>query len=207
MISILVALWSSTFPHWPICYHFYSSFRSSILSYRRDLLLSLREKDVCKRLPAGFDSSLLRYKLLRTSPPLRYLSCPVKQTHSEVALETSEIEEAASSSLEWQRSLGSSSLHPSKRSDYGPPSFSRVDGYSRGNNTRWDTRSSGSSDKDGNTLTDRDTFSQGSILHLKLLLVLRNFRDSYSVLIRFEVKPPWSILSCFYSLQLCQLCH
>ncbi|CAA6657117.1 unnamed protein product [Spirodela intermedia] len=90
-----------------------------MLSYSRDFLLSLREKDVCKRLPAGFDSSLLR-------------------------------------------SLGSSSLHTSKRSDYGPSSFSRVEVYSRGNNTRWDTRSSGSSDKDGNTLSDRDTFSQDS---------------------------------------------
>nr|CAD1831123.1 unnamed protein product [Ananas comosus var. bracteatus] len=82
--------------------------RKSKLSYTREFLLSFSDLDVCKKLPKGFDASIL-----------------------------SEFEDASGSLLERQRGSG---------------------GYSRGSSARWDTRSSGSSDKDGDLQLERESF-------------------------------------------------
>uniref|UniRef100_A0A1D1Y111 Uncharacterized protein n=1 Tax=Anthurium amnicola TaxID=1678845 RepID=A0A1D1Y111_9ARAE len=106
------------------------------LSYTREFLLFLSELDACQKLPPGFDSSVL-----------------------------SEFEDASSSTLEWQRSLGGPSLQGSKRNDYGSSSLNRAEGagsYSRGSHGRWDTHSTGSSDRDGEAQTDLESLSQDS---------------------------------------------
>ncbi|MQL74637.1 hypothetical protein Taro_007015 [Colocasia esculenta] len=101
-------------------------------SYTREFLVSLRELDICKKLPLGFDSSIL-----------------------------SEFEDAPSSAFERQRSVGG----PLQGSRYGSTSLKRADvtvKFSQGSHGRWDTHSTGSSDKDGESQSDRDSFSQDS---------------------------------------------
>ncbi|XP_072964910.1 uncharacterized protein [Typha angustifolia] len=103
--------------------------KKSRISYTREFLLSFSNLNICKKLPSGFDDSVL-----------------------------SVFEDAASNGVfERQRGLGGLSLH-SKRGDYGmPQSRLEVSGnFSRGSSGRWDTRSSGSSDKDGDLLSERD---------------------------------------------------
>ncbi|XP_010261343.1 PREDICTED: uncharacterized protein LOC104600207 isoform X2 [Nelumbo nucifera] len=104
----------------------------SKISYTRDFLLSLSELDICKKLPSGFDSSIL-----------------------------SEFEDAPHSVLERQRIPGSFPLQSFRRGEYGssPPSRGDSTSYSRGSHGRWDTRSSGSNDKDGDSQSDRDSDS------------------------------------------------
>ncbi|RVX10084.1 hypothetical protein CK203_012869 [Vitis vinifera] len=41
------------------------------ISYTRDFLLSLSELDICKKLPTGFDHSILRRNEYGSSPPTR----------------------------------------------------------------------------------------------------------------------------------------
>lgn len=109
--------------------------KKSKLLYARDFLLSLSELDVCKKLPNGFDASIL-----------------------------GEFGDASSSAaFDWQRSVGSFSLQGSKRGEYGSVLSNRPEGsssYARGNQGRWDTRSSGSSDKDGDLQPDREPIVQ-----------------------------------------------
>ncbi|XP_078439826.1 chorismate synthase isoform X2 [Wolffia australiana] len=122
--------------------HDHPSRVAPLLSYNRDFLLSLRDKEICKKLPTGFDLSLL-----------------------------SEIEEAASHPPEWQRGTASSSVHASRRSEFGSSSYGRVDGssgYSRGANSRWDTRSSASSDKDGSAAVEHDYGRRSAVQHRRL---------------------------------------
>lgn len=53
---------------------------------------------------------------------------------------------------------GSLSLHGYRRNDYGssPPTRGELGNYSRGIHGRWDSRSSGRSDKDGDSQSDWD---------------------------------------------------
>ncbi|KAJ7951186.1 Serine-rich adhesin for platelets like [Quillaja saponaria] len=99
------------------------------ISYTRDFLLSLRDLDVCKKLPSGFDQSLL-----------------------------SEFED---SFQDRQRSYVGLSAHNFRRSEYGtsPPTGGDMTGYSRGIHGRWETRSSGRSDKDSDSHSDWDSDS------------------------------------------------
>ncbi|KAJ4952073.1 hypothetical protein NE237_028905 [Protea cynaroides] len=101
--------------------------KQSRISYTRDFLLSLSELDVCKRLPTGFDSSIL-----------------------------SELEEASHSIPEWQRIPGSLSSQSFRRGEYGssPPTRGDCGNYSRGISGRWDSRSSNSNEKDSDTHSD-----------------------------------------------------
>ncbi|XP_062090396.1 uncharacterized protein LOC133796763 isoform X2 [Humulus lupulus] len=99
------------------------------ISYTRDFLLSLSDLDVCKKLPSGFDRSLL-----------------------------SELEDA---SLDRQRTAGGLSLNSFRRNEYGssPPTRGDSTGYNRGVQGRWESRSSGRSDKDGDSQSDWDSES------------------------------------------------
>ncbi|XP_043717180.1 uncharacterized protein LOC122665149 isoform X2 [Telopea speciosissima] len=101
--------------------------KQSKISYTRDFLFSLSELDVCKKLPTGFDPSIL-----------------------------SEFEETSHSIPEWQRNPGSLSLQSFRRGEYGssPPSRGDSGNYSRGSHGRWDSHSSGSIDKDSDSYSD-----------------------------------------------------
>lgn len=111
--------------------HESQKFRQSRISYTRDFLLSLCELDICKRLPAGFDASVI----------------------------LSELEDASQNETERQRIPGGLSLQR-----YGSTPLNRADNssYTRGSHGRWDTRSSGSNDRDGDSLSDRDSVTQDS---------------------------------------------
>lgn len=97
------------------------------ISYTRDFLLSLSELEICKKLPSGFDLSLL-----------------------------SEFED--NSNQERPRSHGSLPLQGFRRNDYSssPPTRGDSSNFSRGVYGRWDNRSSGWSDKDGDSQSDLD---------------------------------------------------
>ncbi|KAJ4956855.1 hypothetical protein NE237_013638 [Protea cynaroides] len=104
----------------------------SRISYTRDFLLSLSELDVCKKLPSGFDSSII-----------------------------SELEEASHTILERQRIPGSLSSQSFRRSEHGssPPTRGDFSNYSRGSQGRWDSRSSDSNDKDADSQSERESDS------------------------------------------------
>ncbi|KAJ0968357.1 hypothetical protein J5N97_025274 [Dioscorea zingiberensis] len=91
------------------------------LRYTREFLLSFGDLDVCRKLPSGFDVSVLR-------------------------------------------GVGGLPLQNLKQVDYGsiPSRLDSSSSYSRGGSGRWDTRSSGSSDRDGDLHFDRETSMQES---------------------------------------------
>ncbi|KAI3818553.1 hypothetical protein L1987_12363 [Smallanthus sonchifolius] len=95
------------------------------ISYTRDFLLSLSELEICKTLPSGFDQSSLR-----------------------------EFEE--SSIHERPRTHGNLPLQGFRQNDYSssPPTRGDSGSFSRGGYGRWDNRSSGWSDKDGDSQSD-----------------------------------------------------
>ncbi|KAJ0964296.1 hypothetical protein J5N97_029418 [Dioscorea zingiberensis] len=107
--------------------------KKSGITYTREFLLSLSNLDVCKKLPSGFDVSIL-----------------------------SEFEDAS------QRSFGGLSFQSSRRNDHGslPSRMDNSGSYSRGSSGRWDTYSSGSSDKDGDLQLDRENCMQDSGRHV-----------------------------------------
>ena len=76
----------------------------------------------------------------------------------------SEFGDSSSYTLERQRNIGSLSLQSSKRGENGPVLQNRSESassYTRGNQGRWDTRSSGSSVKDGDFHSDQESILQG----------------------------------------------
>ncbi|KAL9385400.1 hypothetical protein Peur_022410 [Populus x canadensis] len=97
------------------------------ISYTREFLLSLSELDVCKKLPSGFDQSLLS-ELGDTSQD-RY-RIP-----------------GSASSQSFRRNDYSSS----------PPTRGDSSNFSRGIHGRWDSRSSGRSDRDSDSQSDWDS--------------------------------------------------
>ncbi|KAH7513076.1 hypothetical protein FEM48_Zijuj12G0158100 [Ziziphus jujuba var. spinosa] len=98
-------------------------------SYTRDFLLSLSNLDVCKKLPSGLDRSIL-----------------------------SELEDA---SQERPRISSGLSLNSFRRSEYGssPPTRGDLLSFSRGVHGRWESRSSGRSDKDSDSQSEWDSDS------------------------------------------------
>ncbi|KAK8934686.1 hypothetical protein KSP39_PZI014839 [Platanthera zijinensis] len=96
--------------------------------YSRDFLLSLSESDVCKKLPTDLDKSVL-----------------------------SDLEQAANTVSERQRSAGNLALQGPRRGEHG---FQPLNSYARGSSARWDTRSSGSNDREGDSQFDRESFTQ-----------------------------------------------
>ncbi|KAK1425164.1 hypothetical protein QVD17_20510 [Tagetes erecta] len=97
------------------------------ISYSRDFLISLGELEICKSLPSGFDQSILR------------------------EFEENIIQERS-------RTHGNSPLQGLRRNDYSssPPTRDDSSNLSRGAYGRWDKRSSGWGDKDGDSQSDLD---------------------------------------------------
>eukprot|EP00268_Persea_americana_P031007 TRINITY_DN300_c0_g1_i2.p1 TRINITY_DN300_c0_g1~~TRINITY_DN300_c0_g1_i2.p1 ORF type:complete len:1041 (+),score=265.57 TRINITY_DN300_c0_g1_i2:818-3940(+) len=105
--------------------------KRSKISYSREFLLRFAGLDICKRLPDGFDASIL-----------------------------SDFKDAHLGIPERQRVPGGLSLQR-----FASTPLNRVDGssnYARGSHGRWDTRSSGSNDRDGDSSSDRDSVIQDS---------------------------------------------
>ncbi|EEF50583.1 uncharacterized protein LOC8286680 [Ricinus communis] len=103
--------------------------KKSIISYTREFLLSLSELDICKKLPSGFDQSILS----------EFEDAPQDRFRSSGAL----------ASQNYRRNDYGSS----------PPTRGDVSNYSKGNHGRWDSRSSGKSDRDSDTQSDWDSDS------------------------------------------------
>ncbi|KAF8413225.1 hypothetical protein HHK36_001201 [Tetracentron sinense] len=103
--------------------------KQSKISYTRDFLLTLSGLDICKKLPSGFDPSVL-----------------------------SEFEDGSHSILGWQRTSGSLSLQSFRRSEYWPSPPTRGDSssYSRVIHGRWDSQTSGTNDRDIDSQRDSE---------------------------------------------------
>ncbi|WOL13256.1 hypothetical protein Cni_G22025 [Canna indica] len=102
------------------------------ISYTRDELLSF--SNFCKKLPSGFDVSIL-----------------------------SEFDEASISINERQRGFAGLTFQSAKRSDHGSPPPNRSEGaggFSRGGFGRWDIRSSGSNNNNGDLQSSREAHIQ-----------------------------------------------
>ncbi|CAK8542442.1 unnamed protein product [Lathyrus sativus] len=99
------------------------------ISYTREFLLSISGLDVCKEFPSGFDQSLL-----------------------------SEFEDA---SLDRHRSTGALPTHSFRRNEYSssPPTRGDMNNFSRGTHGKWDSRSSGRSDRDIDSQSEWDSDS------------------------------------------------
>ncbi|KAG9134095.1 hypothetical protein Leryth_004777 [Lithospermum erythrorhizon] len=95
--------------------------------YSREFLLSFSELEICKKLPSGFDPSIL-----------------------------SEFEDAFHGTQERQRAPVGFQLQGYKRSEYNssPPTRGDSGTYARSSYGRWDTRSSGPSDQDSDSHSD-----------------------------------------------------
>ncbi|XAR54020.1 hypothetical protein NMG60_11029000 [Bertholletia excelsa] len=102
------------------------------LTYTRDFLLSLSQLDICKKLPSGFDRSIL-----------------------------SEFDDAYQGAQDWQRIPGSLPVQSYRRTEYGasPPTRGDSGNYSWGVYGRWDNRSAGRSERDSDSQSDRDSES------------------------------------------------
>lgn len=109
-----------------------TSNRRSRITYSRALLLSLSGLDICKKLPDGFNSSILN-----------------------------EFECASNSIPERSKIPESLSSQNFRRSEYGasPPTRGDSGISSRGTHGRWDTRSSGSNDRDSDVQSNSESDS------------------------------------------------
>ncbi|KAK4415904.1 hypothetical protein Salat_2697800 [Sesamum alatum] len=102
------------------------------ITYPREFMLSLSNLDICKKLPSGFDESLL---------------C--------------EFEDALQSTQDLPRNPGGLPLQGFRRNEHGssPPTRGDSGNYSRGIYGKWESRSSGRSDRDSDSQSDRDSDS------------------------------------------------
>ncbi|KAL0379478.1 UNVERIFIED_CONTAM: hypothetical protein Sangu_0012100 [Sesamum angustifolium] len=102
------------------------------ISYSRDFLLSVSNLDICKKLPSGFDESLI-----------------------------SEFEDALLRLPDRPRIPGSMPVHGFRRNEYGssPPTRGGSGSYPRGTSGKWESRSSGRSDRDSDSQSDRESDS------------------------------------------------
>ncbi|XP_015055904.1 uncharacterized protein LOC107002404 isoform X1 [Solanum pennellii] len=101
-------------------------------SYSREVLLSISQLEICKKLPSGFNEPTL-----------------------------SKLEDSSHGIQDRQRVPGSLPLQGFRRTDYSssPPTRGDSSSYSRGNYGRWESRSSGWSDRDNDAQSDRDSDS------------------------------------------------
>ncbi|KAK4411434.1 hypothetical protein Sango_0216400 [Sesamum angolense] len=102
------------------------------ISYSRDFLLSVSNLDICKKLPSGFDESLI-----------------------------SEFEDALLRLPDRPRISGSLPVHGLRRNEYGssPPTRAGSGSYPRGTSGKWESRSLGRSDRDSDSQSDRESDS------------------------------------------------
>ncbi|XP_060218541.1 uncharacterized protein LOC132645538 [Lycium barbarum] len=100
------------------------------VSYTREFLMSLSELEICKKLPSGFDQLIL-----------------------------SELEDTSRGMQDRQKIPGSLPSQGLRRNDYSssPPTRGDSDGNSRGIYGRWESRSSGRSDRDSDSQSDKDS--------------------------------------------------
>lgn len=105
----------------------YDSQKKSKITYSKDFLLSFSDLDVCKKLPSGFDQSLL-----------------------------SEFEDALQDRQKGSGSLSMHSFRRNEYGS-SPPTRGESGNYSRGIHGRWDSRSSGRSDRDSDSQSDWDS--------------------------------------------------
>ncbi|KAL6290348.1 hypothetical protein ACE6H2_007858 [Prunus campanulata] len=103
--------------------------KKSKISYTREFLLSFCELDSCKKLPSGFDQSII-----------------------------SEFEDAFKDRQRISGGLSSHSFRRNEYGS-SPPTRGDVAGYSRAIPGRWESRSTGRSDKDSDSQSDRDSDS------------------------------------------------
>jgi hypothetical protein len=142
-------------------------FRKLKISYTREFLLSFSGLDICKEFPSGFDRSLLRYRMLYRwtlhliFPYYIYIYISSIYALSLVCyaffcMENSEFEDA---SLDRQRSTGALSTHSFRRNEYSssPPTRGDMNNFSRGTHGKWDSRSSGRSDRDSDSQSEWDS--------------------------------------------------
>ncbi|XP_006358662.1 uncharacterized protein [Solanum tuberosum] len=106
--------------------------KSSRKSYSREVLLSISQLEICKKLPSEFNEPTL-----------------------------SELEDTSHGIQDRQRVPGSLPLQGFRRTDYSssPPTRGDSSSYSRGNYGRWESRSSGWGDRDNDAQSDRDSDS------------------------------------------------
>ncbi|XP_075519145.1 uncharacterized protein LOC142553045 isoform X1 [Primulina tabacum] len=102
------------------------------LSYTRKFIVSLSNLDICRKLPSGFDESLL-----------------------------SEFQGTSECIPDRPRIPGSLPLQSFRQNQYGssPPAQGDSGDYSRGIHGKWEIRSSGRSDRDNDSHSDRDSES------------------------------------------------
>lgn len=100
------------------------------VSYTREFLLSLSQLEVCQKLPTGFDQLIL-----------------------------SELEDTSRGIQDRPKIPGSFPSQSFRRNDYSssPPTRGDSDGNSRGIYGRWESRSSGRSDRDSDSQSDKDS--------------------------------------------------
>ncbi|CAN4111539.1 unnamed protein product [Withania somnifera] len=100
------------------------------VSYARDFLLSLSQLEICQKLPDGFDQLIL-----------------------------SELQDTSRGIQDRQKIPGSLPSQGFSRNDYSssPPTRGDSDGNSRGIYGRWESRSSGRSDRDSDSQSDKDS--------------------------------------------------
>ncbi|CAI9785973.1 unnamed protein product [Fraxinus pennsylvanica] len=105
--------------------------KKSKILYTTQFLLSLRDLDICKNLPSGFDESIL-----------------------------SEFVDASQSMQDRPRNSGSFPLQGFRRIEYGsiPPTRGDSSNFSRGTYGRWESHS-GRSDRDNDSQSDKDSDS------------------------------------------------
>jgi hypothetical protein len=127
--------------------------------YSREFLISVGESDRGKHLPPGVDLSLLKYvaPLDHAYPPYPFFCLRVSCASYLLAL-CSELQVASSVAFEKSNNNKGPYATPLGRADgSGGYSYSSRGGSSGG---RWDTRSTGSSDREGD-LPDRELLTQG----------------------------------------------
>lgn len=130
--------------------------------YSTEFLLSVGDTDRCKKLPPGFDAALLRSFFLPCciSVGLQLLLLWASCDDLYLCLWNSELQEVSAGVLE--RSKGHYTTPLGRSDGSGGYSYSSRGGSSGG---MWDTRSSGSSDRDTD-LPDRESLTQGKRVFL-----------------------------------------
>ncbi|KAL2233854.1 UNVERIFIED_CONTAM: hypothetical protein Sindi_1117600 [Sesamum indicum] len=127
--------------------------------YSRDFLLSLSNLDICKKLPSGFDESLI-----------------------------SEFEDALLRLPDRPRIPGSLPVHGFRRIEYGssPPTRGGSGSYPRGTSGKWGSRSSGRSDRDSDSQSDRESGCvQLSSVGLRDIYI--QFSGCFSFLLHYQI--------------------
>ncbi|KAI3743902.1 hypothetical protein L1987_56970 [Smallanthus sonchifolius] len=146
-----------------ICENLPSGFDKSILrkpriSYTRDFLISLSELEICVSLPSGFDQSIQRKPRISYTRDFLISLSELEICESLPSrFDQSILREFEENSIQ-ERPRNHGNLPGFRRNDYSssPPTRGDSSNFSRGAYGRWDNRSSGWSDNDGDSHSDLD---------------------------------------------------